>query len=431
MTRTRDFNLSDSFKETEIGPIPMDWDVVPLRDLATEFFSGGTPSTKRPEFWDGNIPWTTSAHIDGLYLDEGAKYITSQGLERSSSKLVPRGNLLIGTRVGVGKVAITSIDIAISQDLTGAIVDKTKAHPEFLAYAIQSDDVQELIRLSSRGTTIKGIPREELVQIPIPLPSLSEQRRIAHVLSTIQRAIAAQDDLIAAAGEVKRSLMQRLLINELGSIPTVSLESVAQIVSGGTPDTKRPEYWNGDIEWVTAKDVSNASGPFITKTERCITKAGLENSAAKMLPASTTILIARGATMGRVRVLSRPMAMNQTCYGLVAKPGNDPLFLYYAMSILKDDMLSIAYGAIFTTVTVPVLRHLQVRFPSLEDQKHIARILGAADRKIEAEEQRKAALQALFKAMLHQLMTGQLRLCKSGGCLQFNPIGGSKSGRQN
>jgi type I restriction enzyme S subunit len=77
------------------------------------------------------------------------------------------------------------------------------------------------------------------------------------------------------------------------------------------------------------------------------------------------------------------------------------------------------------------LKSLFIALPILPEQEEIAHQLAAADRKIEAEEQRKAALQSLFKAMLHQLMTGQLRLCKSGGCLQFNPIGGSKSGRQN
>jgi type I restriction enzyme S subunit len=68
------------FKEGAIGPIPVEWEVVQLRDLTTQFFSGGTPSTKHPEFWDGDILWTTSAYIDSLYLGRGAKCITSLGL---------------------------------------------------------------------------------------------------------------------------------------------------------------------------------------------------------------------------------------------------------------------------------------------------------------------------------------------------------------
>ncbi len=90
----KNLEIFDEFKETEIGPIPVDWEVVRLGELGMQFFSGGTPSTKKAEFWDGDIPWTTSAYIaDDLYLNRGARYITAQGLEHSSAKLVPQGNL--------------------------------------------------------------------------------------------------------------------------------------------------------------------------------------------------------------------------------------------------------------------------------------------------------------------------------------------------
>jgi type I restriction enzyme, S subunit len=226
----------------------------------------------------------------------------------------------------------------------------------------------------------------------------------------VQQAIAAQTDLIAAAQELKRSLMKHLLQDELTDIPSIPLENAVEVMSGGTPATKRSEYWNGEIEWVTAKDVSIASGPFILHTERRITKAGLDNSPAKILPALTTILIARGATMGTVRVIPRQMAMNQTCYGLVAKEGYDPLFLYYMMSMLKDDMLKISYGTIFTTVTTQVLHNLPMRFPQFERQKQIAHILQSADAKIAVEQDRQAALRELFNSLLQELMTGRLRV---------------------
>jgi type I restriction enzyme S subunit len=249
-------DVSDNSKETVIGTIPMDWDAVPFGELAIDFFSGGTPSTKEPEFWDGDIPWTTSAYIgDRLYLGQGAKFITSSGLEKSSSKLVPAGNLLIGTRVGVGKVAINLTDIAISQDLTGAIVDRTKVCPEFLAYAIRSAGVQEVIQSRTRGTTIKGIPRKDLEQVSIPLPPLDEQHRIAHVLNAIQRAIEVQDQVIAAARNLKRSLMRHLFIYGLGAEPAPS----KRIQIGAIP-----VHWEvGTLEDVKAPGKGAiVSGPF-------------------------------------------------------------------------------------------------------------------------------------------------------------------------
>ena len=71
----------------------MDWDVVRLGEVGVEFFGGGTPSTKKPEYWNGDIQWTTSAYINGLYLQRGAKKITHDGLSNSTSRLVPKNNL--------------------------------------------------------------------------------------------------------------------------------------------------------------------------------------------------------------------------------------------------------------------------------------------------------------------------------------------------
>lgn len=152
------------FKDTEIGAIPADWELLPLRRLGKEFFGGGTPSTKRADFWGGDIAWVTSAYIDdNLYLDKCAGFITQAGLENSSTRLVPKGNLLIGTRVGVGKATINLLDTAISQDLTAMIVDRSRINVEFLAYVIKSEAIQHLMLAGARGTTIKGIPRADLV----------------------------------------------------------------------------------------------------------------------------------------------------------------------------------------------------------------------------------------------------------------------------
>jgi type I restriction enzyme S subunit len=256
----------------------------------------------------------------------------------------------------------------------------------------------------------RAISKRDFRKIQIPLPPLPEQRAIAHVLSTVREAIEATERVIAAARELKRSLMKRMIINELDEIKSDPLEDTVEILTGGTPSTKVAEYWDGDIEWVTAKDVSNTSGPFIKRTERSITEAGLQNSPAKILPPYTTILIARGATMGSVKMIERPMAMNQTCYGLSVKKGNDPIFLYYTLSILKDEMLSISYGSIFTTVTRGVLSQLPLKFPTIEKQKKISELLFAVDRKILVENDRKSALEALFNSLLHHLMTGKLRV---------------------
>src|SRR5207237_1438236 len=100
-----------------------------------KFLGGATPSTTLAEYWNGDIHWTTSKRLGSSYIvNSGEKFISKVGLKNSATNLIPRGNLLIGTRVGVGKVAVNEVDLAISQDLTGLIVDTSRFHSLFLAF---------------------------------------------------------------------------------------------------------------------------------------------------------------------------------------------------------------------------------------------------------------------------------------------------------
>ena len=119
------------YKQTPIGKTPKGWQIALLKDVSEDFIGGGTPSTSNPEYWNGNIAWMTSAHINGKIVKIGQKYITEKGLENSATHVIPRNNLLVATRVGIGKVAINEIDIAISQDLTGVKINKKKLCQHF------------------------------------------------------------------------------------------------------------------------------------------------------------------------------------------------------------------------------------------------------------------------------------------------------------
>ncbi len=220
-------------QETEIGPMPTHWRVVKLGEVGIKFFGGGTPSTSKPEYWGGNIPWTTSAHIDGLYLSKGARSITKEGLNNSSSNLVPSGNLLIGTRVGVGKVTINLIDVAISQDLTAVIIDKTRVVPEFLAYSLLDDRSQSFFRTAARGVTIKGIPRDDLTQIPLPLPPLPEQQEIARMLQAVDEKIAAEERRRSALLTLFKSLLAQLMSGRV-RVPKEWVAQFAQEAPGSS-----------------------------------------------------------------------------------------------------------------------------------------------------------------------------------------------------
>ncbi len=179
------------FKDTEIGRIPKDWKVVRLGDIAEKFISSGTPSTKEPRYWNGDIPWIRSVHITKYYIDKSMieQYITKEGLENSASNIVPKGSLIVATRVGIGKSAVNLIDVAINQDLTGIVLNRSKVNPFYLVWYFHSPKIINLLEAVSRGTTIKGIPQDYIKKLLIPLPPLEEQKKIAQILSTVDKKL--------------------------------------------------------------------------------------------------------------------------------------------------------------------------------------------------------------------------------------------------
>jgi len=197
------------FKDTEIGRIPKEWDIEKLEDISLNTLGGGTPSTSNAEYWDGEIAWMTSAHISDREISTGQRYITEQGLKNSSSSVVPKDNLIIATRVGIGKAAINKIDISISQDLTGVIINKNKSIPEFLYWMLIKN--KNNIKSLAQGSTIKGILREELMKIKIPLPPLSEQQKIAEILGTVDSRMEMLRKRKGKIERIKKGLMNDLL----------------------------------------------------------------------------------------------------------------------------------------------------------------------------------------------------------------------------
>jgi len=148
-----------------------------------EFVSGGTPSRNVAEYFTGDIPWITGADIIDDRVQSPRYYITEKAVQESATNIVPAGNILLVTRTGVGKVAITEQDICISQDFTGLIIDSKKINKKYLYHYLRSQ--KDYFLSNQRGATIKGITRNvvENLEVPIPYPddparSLAEQRRI-------------------------------------------------------------------------------------------------------------------------------------------------------------------------------------------------------------------------------------------------------------
>jgi type I restriction enzyme S subunit len=183
--------------------------------------------------------------------------------------------------------------------------------------------------------------------------------------------------------------------------------AVADLLSGGTPSTKITEYWNGDIKWISAKDVSNSSGTFILDTERNITRLGVKNSSTKILPKLTTIVTARG-TVGSYCILSEPMAMNQTNYGLKAKEQESDYFVFFSLANLVAQLKQASYGTIFDTVTTTTFEKSKIIIPPFFIIQKFDRLVKPIMETILGNIEQSKSLSKIRDSILPKLMNGEI-----------------------
>jgi type I restriction enzyme S subunit len=182
---------------------------------------------------------------------------------------------------------------------------------------------------------------------------------------------------------------------------TVKFSQAIELIGGGTPRTSEPAYWDGDIPWLSVADFNNVPRWVVT-AEKKITKLGLEQSSTKLLSPGDVIISARG-TVGAIAQVSKPMAFNQSCYGVRGLEGvSQTDFIFYALKHAVVELKRVAHGAVFDTITRQTFENIELQLPSLADQEQIASILGCLDERItlllETNTTLEAIAQALFKS---------------------------------
>lgn len=178
------------------------------------------------------------------------------------------------------------------------------------------------------------------------------------------------------------------------------LTDLVEVIGGGTPRTSIPEYWNGDIPWISVVDFQGEK-KYILKTEKHISGLGLQNSSTKILKSGQVIISARG-TVGELAILGKDMAFNQSCYGLDANNLTSNEFVYYLLKHNINQIKQKTNGAVFDTITRETLDNIFVEIPSLKEQQHIVEVLSALDDKIELNRQTNATLEAIAQAVFKE-----------------------------
>jgi type I restriction enzyme S subunit len=422
-------DLPDGFQMTELGPLPKEWRVVRLREVLYE-----VPRAHRQvKIVDNELYTRIATKLYGYGIVAKELVRGSQIASKEMYRTQP-GDFLF-SKINIKKGAFG----VVPPHLTNAVV--TQEHPilrpkddmlhvNYLDYYLKQPHTWERFKVHAKGFSGKErVKVREFLSVPIPLPPLPEQRAIAHVLRTVQRAKEATEGVIAALRELKKSLMQHLFTygpvpvgaknfspqreSEIGPLPAhwrvVRLGEVVEKTKQIDP-RKKPEWF---FKYV---DVSNVDNELLRITSYQ-NFAGKEapSRARKQIDAGDVLFATVRPYLKRIAIvppeLDGHICSTAFCV-LRAKNEIDACYLFFAVSHepFVQRVAEHQRGSSYPAVTdQDVLREV-IPLPPLAEQREIARMLQAVDAKIAAEERRRAALEEVFKTLLHQLMTGKVRV---------------------
>jgi len=420
------------YKDTPIGKIPVDWEVVRLIDISQRFYNGGTPDTTNKDYWNGNIPWVTGADFENQKVTRIRRYITHEGVKNSATNVIENGELLVVTRTGVGKLAVAPFKIAISQDITGVSLDQEKALPTYVYWYLNHNE--DRLRAIIQGTSINGLLRGDLESFVVPLPPLHEQKEIGEILTTLDYAIDKTTQVIEKTKELKKGLMKKLLTRGIGhkkfkktvvgEIPvewevkrlfdTSSNEKYGFTGGPFGSDLKEDCYTDHGVRIIQLQNIGD--GKFLDNY-RIFTSEEKANELRSCNIYPGDIIIAKMADpVARACIIpdidDRYLMASDGIRLSVNEKEYDVDFILYTINLtyFRKNAERHSTGTTRLRIGLTVLKKLPMAIPPLKEQKKIAGILSMIDNELEKESNHKEQLQLLKKGLMQVLLTGKLRV---------------------
>lgn len=420
-------NILDEYKITELGILPKDWEIKKLSDIV-DYRLGRTPPRKERKYWEKGIyPWVSIADMQREIIIDTKEKVSELAHEKIfKRKLVPSGTLLMSFKLTIGRTSLLGID-AYHNEAIISITPKDNVYQDYLKYFLPTVDFTKYQDKAVKGNTLN---KSKIDKILIPLPPLPEQKAIAHVLQTVQEAKEKTEEVIRVTKELKKSMMKylftygpvpleeaenvRLKETEIGEIPEEwDKKAIKEIVR--ETEQKNPKK----LPILTFKyiDVSSINRETLKIQEfQEINSVNAPSRARKFVKKHDVIFATVRPTLKRLALIDDDFdgEICSTAF-CVLRPNEeiiDPLYLFY--SLQRENFINtlgkIQKGANYPAVTDSEVKNQYIPFPSIITQRKIASILFSIDSKIEAEENKKKALDELFKTLLNDLMTAKIRV---------------------
>lgn len=352
--------------------------------------SGGTPQTKEPEYWKGEIKWLSIGDFRYVnkYVETSEKTISEEALKNSSTKLLKINDIIISARGTVGAMAMLKEEMAFNQSCFGLRSKDVYLNQDYLYYYLKY--YIKSIKSKTQGSVFETINLSTFDMLDIDIIDMRYQDKIAHILSAVDNKIELNIKQNKEIDTLTRTIYDywftqfefpdktnqpymssggRMFWNEKlkRDIPVGwkdgRIENLGEVILGGTPKTSvKKNYSDHGIAWITPNDLSNKSDMYISHGERDISEIGLESSSAKLMPSGSVLLTTR-APIGYLAIAINEVCTNQGFKSIVPNEGLSSEYVFYTIKRNMPKIISLGSGTTFKEVSKDSLSNLEVILP--------------------------------------------------------------------
>lgn len=395
--------------------LPTGWIRISLEEVASV-----QTGVAKNDSLEGNlidVDYLRVANVQDGYVDLSEMKKIKIAIEKVKRYLLQNGDVLLTEggdfdKLGRGTVWLGQISPCIHQNhVFVARPDKTKLTPEFLSAQTGSDYGKKYFQsCSKQSTNLASINSSQLKAFPVILPPLPEQMAIADLLSTWDAAIEKTEWLIKAKEKQFQWLLNELITKprKSGKWKEVRLGDVAMMSSGGTPKSSVPEYYDGDILWVSIKDITQ-QGMFINDTERKLTALGLKNSSAKIFPKGC-VLYAMYASIGEVSITNCDVSTSQAILGIQPNDCLNNHFLYHFLVSLKEKIKLQGQSGTQSNLNAQMVKDFRLPLPSIKEQNRIVMHLEICKQEMQLLTFLANKYKTQKRGLMQKLLNGQWRV---------------------
>lgn len=364
-----------------------------------KFQSGGTPTKKNPAYFNGTIPWITTTALNGRKIgkENAVDWISEKAIEESAAKIVPAFSIMVGTRVGIGKVAINTVDMSTSQDIVSLVdIDESAWNKEFICKFLQGKS--KFLNAQARGATIKGIKIDVLSALELPKISIEEQIYISKVIDEVKIIINSRKQQLEKLDKIVKARFVEMFgtpyENEKG-FPLLTVDDVIEFTGGAQPDKKYFEYESTEenIRLIQIRDY---------KTDNYITY--IPKSMAKRFCDADDIMIGRyGPPIFQI-LKGIEGAYNVALMKATPKMGNKEFIRYFLKQecLFKylDNLSQRTAGQ--SGIEMSALKAYPFPYPPIELQEEFEKIAKQIDKSKDSVQKALDEAQLLFDSLMQQ-----------------------------